>query len=216
MLMALAQHVEKHEIQSRLHTLGLSEEQLREAARVGLDAMKRCTAFHPPSSPGFYQWSEIHVALRQTFVPLKWQHSDAGGFSTIVSPDGQIAVAVATGSSRTGRVGLPDPTTKYPRGAMTQAAVEVNQQTGLDLETGATIMPDGVAASRVTWWLLAHTSDEEMRLELSCPNAVGDDGRIDSWSERIFLEPIALEPTMPMFPEDEPDPQPIDVHVERL
>jgi hypothetical protein len=214
--MAQALHVQKHEIQTRLHTLGVTEEQLRDAASQGVAARRRCTAFHPPSSPGFYQWSEIHVALRQTLVPLNWRHSDVGGFSTVVSPDGSIAISVATGSDRTGKPGLPDPTTKYPRGAMTHAAVEINQQTTFDLHTGETILPDTPSRKLVTWWLLVATRHDEVRLELSCPTSIGDDGRIDSWSERILLDPLGIEPTLPMLPDDEPDPTPIDVHVERL
>jgi hypothetical protein len=214
--MALAQHVQPHEIQSRLHALGVTEEQLREVAMKGYDAKKSTTPFHPPSSPGFYQWSEMVVGLRQIYVPLKWVPSDVGGFSTVVSPDGAVAIAVATGSDRTGRPGLPDPVTRYPRGAMTHAAIEINQQTALDLETGVTILPDAPESKkRVTWWLLVNTRHDEIRFELSCPNRIGDDGRIDSWSERIVFAPINVEPTITMLP-DEPDPQPIDVRVERL
>lgn len=214
--MALAQFVQQHEITTRLHALGMSDSQLREAVGKGLDARMRCTAFHPPSSPGFYQWSEIIVALRETFVPLKWDPSDVGGFSTIISPDRQVAIAVAAGSDRTGRPGLPDPTTKYERGAMSHAAVSMNQQTGLDLQTGATIIPEIAGRKLVTWWLLVNTRHDEVRLELSCPAAIGVDGKIDTWSERILLEPLSIEPTIAMLPADEPDPQPIDVHVERL
>jgi hypothetical protein len=214
--MALAEHVQQHEIQTRLHALGVTQAQLREAVSKGFDARTRTTPFHPPSSPGFYQWSEIVVALRQIFVPFKWEPNDAGGFSTVVSPDGQIAIAVATGSDRTGRPGLPDPVTKYPRGSMTHHAVEINQQIGLDLQTGDVILPEAPGTvSRITWWLLVDTRHDEVRLELSCPSAIGEDGRIDSWSERILLEPIGVEPTITMLP-DEPDAQPIDVPVERL
>src|SRR5437899_2944678 len=174
--MALAERIQQHEIQTRLHTLGVTAAHLREAVSKGVTAQLRTTRFHPPSAPGFYRWSEIVVALRQIYVPRKWEANDVGGLSTIVSPDGAIAIAVATGSDRTGRPGLPDPETRYPRGSMTQAAVRVNQQTRLDLTTGETIVPkDLETMTRVTWWLLVHVRRREVRLELSCPWDVGED-----------------------------------------
>ena len=96
--MALAQHVQQHEIRTRLHYLGITEEQLREVVSRGFDARKRTTAFHPPSAPGFYQWSEIVVGLQADFRPAQMEANDAGGFSTVVSPDGAVAIAVAAGS----------------------------------------------------------------------------------------------------------------------
>lgn len=213
-LMSAPEHVRQHEVTSRLHALDVTEEQLRDVVTVGVDARSRCTAFHPPSAPGFYQWSEIVVALRQTLVPLKWEPLDVGGFSTIVRPDGLIAIAVATGSDRTGKPGLPAPVTKYPRGAMTHAAVRINQQTALDLETGAVVLPASETASRITWWLLVCARHDEVRMELSCPRNIGEDGRIDAWSERILLSPLAVEITDGP-PGDDDDMQPIDVPVER-
>ncbi len=214
--MALAQHVQAHEIQTRLHALGATEEQIRKVVMTGFNARQSTTSFHPPSAPGFYGWSEMVVALRQTYVPLMWEPNDIGGFSTVISPDGSIAFAVATGSDRTGQPGLPDPVTRYPRGAMSHAAVEVNQQTGLDLLTGATILPQSARSSKcVTWWLLVNTRHDEIRYELSRASRIGDDGRIDTWFERIVFPPISVESASSTFPDD-PDPQVLDIPVERL
>jgi hypothetical protein len=210
-----AVHALAHDVASRLFTIGVSEAQLRDAVARGLNARKLCTPFHPPNAPGFYQWAEIVVALREVLTPLGWEKDDTGGFSTIVSPDGLLAITVATGDERTAREGLPMPATKYRRGAMTHAAVEVNQQLRLDLVTGKVIFPEEEEqAKRETWWLLVHTRHDEMRLELSCPKGVGEDGRIDAWTERVILEPLPIDGTLPLTT-DELDLVPIDVPVER-
>lgn len=207
---------EPHDVAASLYALGVTEEELREAVKKGLDARKRCTAFHPPSAPGYYQWAEIHVALRQTYVPLKWEASDDGGFSTVVRPDGAVAITVATGSDRTGQLGDPQPTTKYPRGAMSQAAVKANQQVALDLVTGGSILPpDPDKSKSVTWWLLVCTRHDEVRMELSRPNGIDDDGRIYSWTKRIILSPLPIETAPNVIPDDDDDGDPIDVPVER-
>ena len=98
---------------------------------------------------------------------------------------------------------------------MTHAAVRDNMQLALDLATGQTLEPDPVTGvRRVTWWLLICTRHDEVRLELSLPRAIGEDGRIGSWAERIILEPLGGEPTLVETPDD-PDLPPIDVPVER-
>ena len=210
-------HAQEHERTSRLFELGLKEDWLTEAAERGLDARKRCTAFHPPSAPGFYQWAETHVALREIVVREGGRADDTGGFSTCISPNGSIAITVATGNERTGQAGLPAPETKYPRGPMTHAAIEANQQIGLDLRTGASILPPEPAdATYDTWILLLNTRFDQLRMELSRPTSIGEDNRVDAWSERILLSPIDIEPTMPIIDPDDDGPLPdVEVHVER-
>ena len=205
-----------HEITSRLYELGLTGEQLVESVSKGLDARRRCTDDHPPSAPGYYHWSETHVALRQTLRPLGWEKNDDGNFSTVVSPDGWTAITIATGDARTDREGRPLPTTKYPRGAMTQVAVQTNNQLELDLDSGEIIVPsDPERPQRTTWWLLINTRHNGVWMELSRPRSLRrEDNRIDSWSERIILKPLDMEPTS-QIPLDEQGMPPIDIPLER-
>ena len=46
-----------------------------------------------------------------------------------------------------------------------------------------------------TWVLLHHTDYQlgEIRMELSRPTAIGSDGKISEWSERIILGSIPLD-----------------------
>ena len=202
---------------ARLAALGLTQDVLREAVARGVDARRRCTPFHPPSFPGMAQWADTHRALRELLVPVGWQRDDTGGYSTVVDPSGEVAVTVAAGDGRTGRDGLPAPSTKYARGPMTQAAIHGNQLAlSLYGEPPADLVDEGEAAKRVTWILLVHTGHHEVRCELSCPRDVDDRGRVVGWSERIMLTSLEVEPTLPILePADEDEPE-IDVPVERL
>jgi hypothetical protein len=207
--------VEPHQREAHLYALGLAEGVLRDAVAKGLDARKRCTAFDPPSFPGIAQWAMTHRSLREVLTLQGWSADDTGGFSTVVSPNGRVAVTVAAGDDRTGKHGLPTPTTKHRRGPLTHAAIEGNQ---LALFGPGAQLDDehGADARRVTWILLVATRHDEVRVELSCPRAIDEAGRVASWSERIILDALEVEPTLDLLPdEDDPDLD-IDVPIERL
>ena len=212
----MAEAVQAHEVTSKLLTfVGLeSEEPLREAIKKGLDAQMRCTPLHPPVAPGFYRWSEATAALRLGLIPMKWKPNDDGNLSSIVRDDGRVAIVIATGDARTGMEGAPYPTTKFPRGPRTQAAVATNQQIALDLITGASILPDE-SPKRETWWLLAAVRDGEVRMELSLPRSISDQGWIEEWAHRIILTPHQIgEGTIDLGLEEHAMDA-IDVSVER-
>src|SRR4051794_31293815 len=107
------------EVATRLTLLGLSTAQIRAAVERGVAERRACTRFDPPSYPGIVQWARTHRALRESLVPLGWQASDAGNFSTVVSPDELSAITISTGNDRTGKLGLPSPSTKYAKGPET-------------------------------------------------------------------------------------------------
>lgn len=60
----------------------------------------------------------------------------------------------------------------------------------------------------MTWILLVHRAMNEVRYELSLPRSMGNDGRIDTWQERIILGSIPvdselLEITPPQLPQSD-------------
>ncbi len=197
-----------HERASRLYDLGLTEELIAGAVAVGLAGRKSATPFHPPSYPGFNQWAETHRGLRERLVPLGWEADDSGGLSTVFNASKRIALTVATGTDRTGLPGLPEPTTKYPRGPLTHAVIETNQQLVLPNFPGV-VDPETPRQTCVTWYLLFQARHDEVRMEVSCPRSLGDDGRVDSWSERILLPP--LDATNTHGPDDSDDDGPTGI-----
>ena len=170
---------------------------------MGEAARNSCTANDPVITPGFLAWARTTRGLRELLAPAGWQRSSEGGLETVVAPDGKLAVAVATGDEATGQ---PDnsPKTKYSKGPATVAAIEQNQLSLFaDLEP---VVPGPVPTDRVTWLLLIARGVDEVRCELSLPQAIGDDGKIESWSERIILAPVGRDGEPTVTPADqEPD-----------
>lgn len=195
---------EPAEVVDRLAQLGLTIEVLREAVAMGEAARNSCTANDPVIAPGFLAWARTTRGLRDCLAVPGWQRSSDGGLETVVSPEGKLAIAVATGDDATGRIG-GSPKTKYSKGPATAAAIEQNQLSFLFADS-APIVPGPVPTERVTWLLLIARGTEEVRCELSLPKAIGDDGRVESWSERIILGPIGRDGEPTVTPADqEPD-----------
>ncbi len=158
-------------------------------------------------------------SLREYLLPAGWERSDENNYSLVINPTGTVAIAVATGDDATGRADV-QPTTKSSKGPSTVEAVTSNQQQ-LDLVFPPVAVPAPVRAvsadeQRMTWILLVHRGQGEVRCELSLPTSMGTDGRVDGWQERIILGAIPTEPDMleitPPSPPDQPD---INVDVKR-
>jgi hypothetical protein len=208
-----------HDVTSRLYELDptLTTEILRGAVEVGLAARRATTKFHPPSFPGLNQWAETHRGLRERLVPLGWKADDTGGFSTVVNARDAIAITIAAGTDSTGRAGLPEPMTKYARGPLSHAAVEANVQMTIPNFPGVVrlVEPGEPAPKLETWVLLTHTHHDEVRIELSCPRHIGDDGRIDAWTERILIPSVDGQLVLLGHePDEDPGLGAIDVPVE--
>lgn len=104
------------------------------------------------------------------------------------------------------------PTTKSAKGPNTVDAVLVNAR---QLHLPGIIQPPRVEASdgRVTWLLLFHCDERELRAELSLPASMGDDGRPDAWKERILFPTVPLDPIVTdVAPDFGPD---FDIDVKR-
>ena len=201
-------HVRPDEVNAALSSLGLTPAPLFEAVIAGLLARDACTANDPPFLPGIYQWGKTVRALREALAPLGWSRSDEGNFCTVVEPGGSFAIAVASGSEETGRVGGETPTTKRRKGPSTADAVHANAQLYLFEEFAPAVTPE---PDRATWVLLFHSDAAEVRAELSLPDSIGDDGHIDGWRERIILGSRPLDDEIvPAAPDFGPDPT-IDV-----
>jgi len=207
-----------HERHSRLFELGLSEKVIIEIVGRGLAARRTCTAFDPPSFPGYLQWAQMHRASRELLARQQWKPDDSRNFSRVVRFDDAVAVTIATGDEYTGRKpepGVPEPSTKYPKGTETDLAIVVNLQLSLWSDPANDLAETNVARPvRQTWWLLSAMVDGELRSELSCPEGQDERGHIVKWSERIIFDPIPLE--QGRDDDDDPGASAIDVPVERL
>jgi len=185
--------IEPLDVAARLADFALTVDVLRDAVLAGEIARASCTANDPPAFPGFSAWAVTTRVLRELLMPEDWTKSDKGGFSTVISPDGLMAIVVATGDDSTGNSDKP-PKTKFPRGPITQEAVQRNGQYDLFaslVDPGRGTMPaETTGIPVVTWMLLIARKPNALQAELSLPAAIGDDLRVEKWNERIILPSI--------------------------
>ncbi len=192
------------EVDAALAALGLRLEPLLEAIRAGYLARASCTANDAPFYPALSQWNRTVRVLREKLLVEGWSKSDDGNYCVVISPDGSIAIAAASGCENTGNSTLL-PTTKSAKGPNTVDAVLVN---AMQLRFPGIIQSPRAEAvdGRVTWLLLFHCNERELRAELSLPASMGDDGRPNAWKERIILPTIPLDPILPdVAPDFGPD-----------
>ncbi len=167
---------------------GLSEEVIENAIRQSETERDSCTAHDPTCLPGFLAWGRCIRFLRDQLVLMKWRANDDRNYPTVVSPNGEVAIAVATGDDGTGQEDK-HPGTKFPKGTVTQDAVDVNVQCLLFEET-----PEArQEPPRATWLLLKRRVNNVVYFELSLPNKISSDGVIKSYHKRIIFPAITLE-----------------------
>jgi len=189
----------------RLAALGLREGDLRDAANYGMRHALMCTRHDPPSVPGVIAWGKSIRFLRDRLVPLGWQANNSRNYATVVKPDGSIALAAAAGDAWTGKHGPNQhPSTRSAKGPATRDAVGLNVQLRFEDISGS--FPPAQPVSGVETWLLLFYWDEsaeEIRVELSLPKEMNQQGYVTAWHERIILTPIPL-PSQPSQA-DQPD-----------
>lgn len=193
-----------YEVDRELAALGLSREAIVQAVKQGELHRRLATPLDPPSAGGILAWIFTLRGLSEEYVPRGWQRSDKG-LSTIVSPDGTMAIAVVSGDEGTGLV-HGEPASRYSRGPATIEVIKENGQ-------GVLFDVDPL----VTWFLLINSGTDGAHAELSQPEAVDSKGRVSEWKSRIVLGRV--EPTEPdgfsRKPDIPPVPGPVDVPVVR-
>jgi len=210
-------HADLYNIVKRLDELGLRLDLLTNPINAAYQAWTNCSAFDPRMFPGLTFWAVAIRHLRFGVMPLNWTANDDGNYSLTVSPDGSVAIAVATGDEFTGLANQV-PCTRSRKGPMTATALATNnRQLGLEL-----VFPDGMEppllnpgrfGDHATWFLLIHREETVIRRELSLPLGFTDDQRVSGWKERILLPDIDLGPLDDMvLPDDDLE---IDVPVSK-
>lgn len=198
----------------RLGELGLDVELLLEGARRGMAAAAGCTANHPAVLSGILAWGETICALRDSLLSRGWQRLDEGNLPLVVNRAKSLALTVATGDEETGRP-QGNPCTKSKKGPRVANAVANNQ---LQLFPVPVHLRPDEATGRITWLLLIHRDRgaRELRTELSRPVSMGEDGRVDAWSERIILGAVPFDDPVRVAPKSPNDTGPeIDVEIKR-
>lgn len=176
----------------RLAELGLTVEIIERAIMRAEAEAATCTAFDPPMMAGFMRYGRTVRFLREDLVPLGWDYDNPRNLCRAISPSRKFALVATSGDEATGSPELT-PATKYPKGYATAQAVEINGQMAFDFSEVDIDESPTNEDQLVTWFLLYHTAQHEIRLEISLPNAmVGSN--ISDWQERIILDSLPLDP----------------------
>jgi len=200
----------------RLQDLDLTAGVLLNAVTASYQARSNCTELDPKMFPGLTMWATAIRHLRMGLLP-RWTVNDEGNYPLTVSPDGSVAISVATADEATG-VANRSPATQSSKGPRTMEAVAANNaQLGFEL-----VYPDGWALPAydggrfgdcATWLLLIHCDETTVRAELSLPLGVDEFRRVSGWKERILLPNIDIDPLRDVESDDRQ--QPIEVPVQR-
>jgi hypothetical protein len=179
----------------RLVELGLSVKLVERVVRRADAEASICTPLDPPIMEGLTRWGRTTRYLREELIPLGWRFDNPRNLARTIHPSGEFAIVATSGDESTGKADAV-PTTKYPKGYATIAAVEANEQLALDFGDYSLTTSDGHAVdagSILTWLMLFHLDEDGYHVELSLPDAIAE-GHITSWAERIIL---------PDFPHDD-------------
>ena len=183
---------EPESVSARLPELGLREEILLEAIYQAHLYRTRLTPNHPKIFPGLEMWGWAVASLREQLRPLGWEPIDVSNYALTVHKDLGIAIAIASGDENTGSR-TANSSNRSRKGQSTIDAVEMNYQADMFSE----LLPEApTETDRQDTWVLLHFTDtvsNELKIELSRPSMIGDDGRISAWSERIILRSVPLD-----------------------
>ena len=207
------------EVRGALATMGLSAQELHQAIDAGEVDRDHCNEFNPPSDAEHRAHGTTTRVMREIYVPKGWTPCDWGNFSTIISPDGSIEIAVASGDSATGNPHYT-PQTQWKKGERATLGIERNNQLFLfDYLSLATDRNRHSAGT--TWFLLRYRTEREVQCELSIPTeSVADKPedlkkRVFFGGTRIILPILDIGPRGGIRPRDEDEPSRIDVAVKR-
>lgn len=152
---------------------------------------------------------EAVAALREALLPEGWTRKDEKNFALVINTERGLAINVATGDAGTGQPDRPA-SNKAPKGVTTAGAISANQMQ-LELFDLADVIYLKADNDLITYFLLLHRGQNEIRCELSLPSLMGPDGFIAGWQERIILPAIPLDDSA--IDIDVPDVPDIDIAV---
>lgn len=209
---------EADQVDAALQTMGLKQAVLRDAAEYGMRHALQCTNHDPKNLPGIIAWGKSIRFLRDRLVPEGWEPNGASNYATVVKGDKSLAIAAASGDAFTGKHGPNmNPSTRSPKGPVTQDRISVNQQ--LHFEDIAASFPPAKQITGLATWLLLYFWDEEheeIRVELSLPEEMTEAGYVTRWKRRVILEAVPLSGTGTVRRSEPEEPPDTEIKIEPI
>lgn len=172
-----------------LRLFGVTEEPFLDASRLAWLEWAARTEFDPPSFPGTVLWGHTVRHERRQLVELGWAQNDVNNFSTCITPDGKMAIAVETGDEYTATT-IPEktPRTNSRKGPQTMQMIRDNSKLLQGNLFAGFAQAEPVRSQAPLLWIhLIHQSMGDVLGEISLPVVADDDQRIVGWKSRIIL-----------------------------
>lgn len=198
-------HKDTNDVQTYLDMLGLTIDELHEAAKANFFAQASCTANDAPTASGFIGWNASVRVLRESLLIKGWISKDIKNSPRVISPKENMSIMFATGDEATG-LSHAIPRTKSHKGTTTRSAVYSNESQCMLFADDALPHVIPIASTKhlneSTWVFLVYVHIDKklenprhfIRCELSLPVGMDDAGHISSWSKRIILPEITIDP----------------------
>lgn len=135
---------EGEEARRRFEVLDLKAEWLRRAVYRGYLAFRDTSHPHfPRTIAPINEWGFTNKFLRDALVPVGWTYGGKQGVPVTIAPDNSHAITATSGNSFTG-IRDRTPSTRHPRGAISEGLIEENSQLDLfPIKRGAPGPPTG-------------------------------------------------------------------------
>ncbi|MFI3158236.1 MAG: hypothetical protein QX199_18995 [Methylococcaceae bacterium] len=214
--------IEYHDVKDQLSALNLTSDLLTEPVKKGQAARNNATENDPSNAAGTMAFFATVRASRELLIPLGWEKREIRNLSLISNPKTSVSIVVATGDNN---VGIKEviPKTKNPKGKQAELYISTNCDIfSDDIFSNDDFTDQSIDTSEFQTWVLMYYLDvkeNQIRLELSLPTDQNIRGQINSWKERVILDPILLDGIPPLnFNSPSPDfnnLQDFDVPVKR-
>ncbi len=193
-----------------LKEFGLNVEMLHRSIEVGDNKRGQVSQeVYPLTYRGFVMWAETLAELRRQLLKLSdgYDIGRTSNYETIFCKKRNVALAVVAGDSMVGIKGTRDPRLTRKKGIKTTERVNRNarfifQQGELFPLPRTVKIPDDEAC--LTWFLMVRPTTKEVRLELSWPLLIDQDGFVGGWQKRILVPPVPISGAVaPVNPGDD-------------
>jgi hypothetical protein len=182
------------ESQDRFTRIGITEEILSNAIKMGLRDRNQVSDLYPVTTKGLRTWEGVIAGLRGGLLGLSefdWTKDHKKGLSITSSKLANLTLVVTSGDKATGVVEK----TAKTKNAKGPSTIEFVGRNG-DLFEGFDNNVENIKADPNETWVLLYFVDNaknEVRYELSLPiNLHSIDGKlkIDEWEKRVIFNPV--------------------------
>lgn len=186
---------EKDNAVKKLNDMGLTIELIHRALAKGVKYQSEKPKNVPILEKNLGLWSGTIMALRDELCPLGWNKDDKFGFNKTYIPN-KLVITVSSGDKNVGT--LSSPQTKNTKGAVSEAAVDVNtakQLSLLDFHSYDFVENNRYSLENTPHWFLLYYFDKHiLKSELSLPSYFNENTqKITGWSERILFPALTCE-----------------------